>query len=95
LSLRAVVDDEIQCGYHGLKFDSCGTCTWAPQEHIPLRADIGVYPLIETGPWLWVWIGEAAEVRLAAEAQPREISLKIDTGALAARRLIARRLTAQ
>jgi phenylpropionate dioxygenase-like ring-hydroxylating dioxygenase large terminal subunit len=38
---------------------------------------------------------DVLEVRLAAEAQPREISLKIDTGALAARRLIARQVTAQ
>jgi phenylpropionate dioxygenase-like ring-hydroxylating dioxygenase large terminal subunit len=64
LSLGTVVGDEIQCGYHGVKFDSCGTCTWAPmQEHIPSRADIGNYRLLVTGPWVWVWIGDDAEAR--------------------------------
>jgi len=61
LSLGAVVDDEIQCGYHGLKFDGCGTCTWAPlQNNIPSRANVGSYPLAVTGPWVWVWIGDPA-----------------------------------
>jgi vanillate O-demethylase monooxygenase subunit len=59
LSLGEVVGDEIQCGYHGLKFDSCGTCTWAPlQSNIPSRANVRAYPLATTGPWVWVWIGD-------------------------------------
>jgi phenylpropionate dioxygenase-like ring-hydroxylating dioxygenase large terminal subunit len=59
LSLGEVVGDEIQCGYHGLRFDGCGRCTWAPnQTHIPSRADLAPYPLALTGPWVWVWIGD-------------------------------------
>lgn len=59
LSLGAVVGDEIQCGYHGLRFDGCGTCTWAPlQNNIPSRANVETYPLATTGPWIWVWIGD-------------------------------------
>jgi phenylpropionate dioxygenase-like ring-hydroxylating dioxygenase large terminal subunit len=59
LSLGDVVGDEIQCGYHGLKFDACGTCTWAPlQTNIPSRANVAVYPLAIIGPWVWVWIGD-------------------------------------
>lgn len=59
LSLGTVVGDEIQCGYHGLRFDACGTCTWAPnQPVIPSKANIAVYPLLVTGPWVWVWIGD-------------------------------------
>ena len=54
-----VVGDELQCGYHGLKFDSCGTCTWAPnQSKIPSKANIAAYPLFVTGPWIWMWIGD-------------------------------------
>ena len=61
LSLGQVIDGEIECGYHGLKFDACGTCTWAPnQNNIPSRANITSYPLASTGPWIWVWIGDPA-----------------------------------
>jgi phenylpropionate dioxygenase-like ring-hydroxylating dioxygenase large terminal subunit len=61
LSVGALVGDEIQCGYHGLRFDSCGTCTWAPgQERIPSRANITARPVVERGPWVWVWMGDPA-----------------------------------
>lgn len=59
LSAGTLVGDEIQCGYHGLRFDSCGTCVWAPgQDRIPSRANIGVRPVVEQGPWIWVWMGD-------------------------------------
>ena len=59
LSVGSLVGDEIQCGYHGLRFDSCGTCVWAPgQERIPSRADVAARPVIERGPWVWVWPGD-------------------------------------
>jgi phenylpropionate dioxygenase-like ring-hydroxylating dioxygenase large terminal subunit len=59
LSMGALVGDEIQCGYHGLRFDACGTCTWAPgQDRIPTRAAIRALPVLERGPWLWVWTGD-------------------------------------
>ena len=58
LSVGAVVGDEIQCGYHGLRFDGCGTCVWAPgQERIPTWANIVARPAVERGPWVWVWMG--------------------------------------
>jgi phenylpropionate dioxygenase-like ring-hydroxylating dioxygenase large terminal subunit len=67
LSVGALVGDEIQCGYHGLRFDSCGTCTWAPgQDRIPSRANITARPVLERGPWLWVWMGEPAAADEAA-----------------------------
>jgi phenylpropionate dioxygenase-like ring-hydroxylating dioxygenase large terminal subunit len=59
LSAGALVGDEVQCGYHGLRFDACGGCTWAPgQDRIPSRADVPTRRLIERGPWLWVWAGD-------------------------------------
>lgn len=59
LSQGTVEGDHIQCGYHGLKFDGEGACVWAPnQNKIPSRADVRVYPLHLTGPWIWVWIGD-------------------------------------
>lgn len=59
LSLGTVADGQLQCGYHGLTFSGEGRCVWAPnQDKIPSRADVGTYPLHETGPWIWVWIGD-------------------------------------
>jgi phenylpropionate dioxygenase-like ring-hydroxylating dioxygenase large terminal subunit len=58
LSAGRRIGDEIQCGYHGLRFDECGTCTWAPgQERIPSRANVVARPLVERGPWIWIWMG--------------------------------------
>lgn len=57
-----VVGDTLQCNYHGLTFDSCGTCTWAPgQERIPSRANIAAYAVEVQGPWVWIWAGDAAD----------------------------------
>jgi vanillate O-demethylase monooxygenase subunit len=62
LSVGQLVGDEVQCGYHGLRFDCTGACTWAPgQERIPSRANVPTRPLVKRGPWLWVWMGDPAE----------------------------------
>ncbi len=59
LSAGTLVGDEVQCGYHGLRFDCRGRCVWAPgQDRIPSRADVVARPLAERGPWLWVWMGD-------------------------------------
>ncbi len=59
LSAGAVCGDDIQCGYHGLRFTPQGTCTWAPgQDRIPARARVTPRPLAEIGPWVWVWMGD-------------------------------------
>ena len=61
LSQGQRVGDEIQCSYHGLRFDSCGTCTWVPgQDRIPSRANVPNRPLVERGAWIWVWMGHPA-----------------------------------
>jgi phenylpropionate dioxygenase-like ring-hydroxylating dioxygenase large terminal subunit len=57
-----VVGDALQCNYHGLKFNPCGTCTWVPgQDRIPSRADIGAPAIEVQGAWVWIWAGDAAE----------------------------------
>lgn len=59
LSAGALIDDKIQCGYHGLQFSCAGTCVWAPgQDRIPSKANVSAHPLAESGPWLWVWLGD-------------------------------------
>jgi vanillate O-demethylase monooxygenase subunit len=61
LSAGSLCGDEIQCGYHGLRFDQQGTCTWAPgQDRIPSRARVTTRPLAELGAWVWVWMGDPA-----------------------------------
>jgi vanillate O-demethylase monooxygenase subunit len=59
LSAGQLRDDEIQCGYHGLRFDACGTCVSVPgQDRIPSRANVARRPLVEQGPWIWAWMGD-------------------------------------
>lgn len=61
LSLGNLVEDEVQCGYHGLRFDCAGTCVWVPgQDRIPSKANVVARPLVEVGPWVWVWLGDPA-----------------------------------
>ncbi len=58
LSLGTVLDGEIQCGYHGLRFDPCGTCVWVPgQDRISSKASVPAHHLVEQGAWIWIWIG--------------------------------------
>jgi len=53
------VGDAIQCGYHGITFDSAGKCTFVPsQEKIPGVYTIKAYPLVERGLWAWIWPGD-------------------------------------
>jgi phenylpropionate dioxygenase-like ring-hydroxylating dioxygenase large terminal subunit len=61
LSLGAVVGDELQCGYHGLKFDAAGACVEVPgQSKVPPDAAIRSYPVAERWGWVWIWMGDPA-----------------------------------
>jgi phenylpropionate dioxygenase-like ring-hydroxylating dioxygenase large terminal subunit len=60
LSKGRYVDGVVECGYHGLRFDSSGRCVGIPgQPSIPARARVASYPVIERYGWVWVWIGES------------------------------------
>jgi vanillate O-demethylase monooxygenase subunit len=59
LSMGKLVDDVVQCGYHGLKFDCSGACVGAPtQDKIPSNAWVRSYPVIEKYKLLWIWMGD-------------------------------------
>lgn len=59
LSLGRLVDDVLVCNYHGFSFDCTGRCVAVPgQDSIPSRADVRAYPLVERGPWIFVWMGD-------------------------------------
>ena len=56
-----VVDDCIQCHYHGLTFDDSGKCVRVPgQALIPETARVKRYPVAERHRWVWVWMGDPA-----------------------------------
>ena len=60
LSLGKVIDDQLQCGYHGLLFASDGTCVDVPgQSTMPPGARVHSYPVAERWGWVWIWMGEA------------------------------------
>jgi phenylpropionate dioxygenase-like ring-hydroxylating dioxygenase large terminal subunit len=60
LSRGRYADGVIECGYHGLRFDSRGRCVGIPgQTSIPERARVRAYPVVERYGWIWVWIGDA------------------------------------
>lgn len=52
--------DEVECLYHGLRFDSAGACTDNPNGagRIPSAARVKAYPLHEAWGMVWIWMGE-------------------------------------
>jgi len=66
LSAGKVVDDAIECGYHGFTFDCSGTCVRIPaQEIIPPRTTIRSFPLVEKDGWIWIWTGDSEKADAA------------------------------
>jgi phenylpropionate dioxygenase-like ring-hydroxylating dioxygenase large terminal subunit len=61
LSLGSLDGNEVQCGYHGIKYDQDGKCTSMPaQETINPSASVQSYPAIERHRFVWVWPGNPA-----------------------------------
>ncbi|VCU68693.1 Toluene-4-sulfonate monooxygenase system iron-sulfur subunit TsaM1 [Pigmentiphaga humi] len=59
LSLGQVVDDTLQCGYHGLQFDGSGACVHVPgQDRIPPAARVRSFPVAERYGAAWIWMGD-------------------------------------
>ena len=60
LSLGRLLGDELQCSYHGLRFDPQGRCVFNPHRggsQLP-AARVESYPLIERYGFVWIWPGE-------------------------------------
>ncbi len=52
-------NDEIQCPYHGLRYNASGRCTAMPaQETINPSAMVPSFPVVERYRYLWVWLGD-------------------------------------
>jgi phenylpropionate dioxygenase-like ring-hydroxylating dioxygenase large terminal subunit len=61
LSAGKLAGDVLQCGYHGFRFDTDGTCLSVPgQVKVPLSANVRSFPLVEQFGQIWVFPGDPA-----------------------------------
>lgn len=59
LSMGRVKGDHIECGYHGLTFNSTGHCVHAPgAARAPSRAKVRHYPTVSRHGLVWIWMGD-------------------------------------
>ena len=57
---KLVGADEIQCPYHGLRYNPAGRCTRLPaQETLNPSASVPSFPVVERHRYVWVWPGDA------------------------------------
>lgn len=62
LSLGKVVEQGIECGYHGIVFDGKGECVRIPgQTQIPAKACVRHYAVEEKDSIVWLWLGDPAK----------------------------------
>ncbi len=59
LSMGRLIDDAVECGYHGLTFNGQGTCIFAPGAKIPRAATVKNFATTEQYGLVWVWMGDA------------------------------------
>lgn len=62
--------DVVECGYHGIAFDSSGRCVRIPgSDRVQPAMRVACHPVVEQGGLVWVWTGEpaAADASLIAE----------------------------
>src|SRR5216684_1560089 len=61
LSKGRLEGDSVVCGYHGLKYNASGRCTFMPsQETINPSACVRAYPVVERHRFIWLWMGDPA-----------------------------------
>ena len=59
LSLGRVTNVGLECGYHGLVFDTDGACIHIPgQPKIPKTAAVQSFPVVEKDAMVWIWMGD-------------------------------------
>ena len=70
LSLGAVMEDHLQCPFHGFEYDSNGACVHVPANGrggvIPSALHLHTYPTHEAHGYIWVWWGETPPADLEA-----------------------------
>lgn len=62
LHLGTLVEDVVECAYHGLRYDGTGQCVRNPHGdgRIPEKMRARAYPLVEVHNLLWIWMGDPA-----------------------------------
>ena len=59
LSKGELIEDQIQCGYHGMLFNEEGRCTHVPSQGSGLRAMCTEkFAVAEKWLWVWIWMGD-------------------------------------
>jgi phenylpropionate dioxygenase-like ring-hydroxylating dioxygenase large terminal subunit len=62
LSMGRLEGDSVRCMYHGIKYDGSGKCVQIPgQDMIPPKLRVRSYPVIESGQFIWAWMGDPAK----------------------------------
>jgi len=62
LSKGKRIDDNIQCGYHGMTFNCDGGCVRIPgQDNVPSTAYVRSFPVVQKNNIVFVWMGEPAK----------------------------------
>lgn len=57
-----VIGDDIQCNYHGIRFNPEGRACLIPSGGAPTSAmSVRRYPLVEISGWIWAWAGDPAK----------------------------------
>lgn len=60
LSMGTLVEDQLQCPYHGLRFGTDGACAYNPHyDALPKAAQVRAFPIHERYGMLWIWMGDA------------------------------------
>ena len=60
LSAGRTVDDLVECGYHGLRFNAEGGCALVPgQARVPRNERVKTFPVAERHALIWIWMGPA------------------------------------
>lgn len=69
LSTGEVLEDHIQCPFHGFEYDASGACVHIPANGrggaIPQKMRLTTYPTFEAHGFIWIWWGEGE-----AESEP-------------------------
>jgi phenylpropionate dioxygenase-like ring-hydroxylating dioxygenase large terminal subunit len=62
LSRGRVIGDELQCWYHGLRYDCSGECVSIPsQSTIPKGTRVRSFPAVEKYGFVWLWSGDSSK----------------------------------
>jgi len=71
--------DDIVCGYHGFQFCPEGSCVKVPSsEVVPPKARVQAFPVLERGPLIWIWLGDAE--RMADAPPPPDVPWMTEPG---------------